>query len=81
MTFDPKHCKMVSLPHVHRDDVVEYRLFPALGGDIRDEKVIAEVLEECMDLYLAHLSSFLVDYIWQSQPFTLHLVGPDTSSK
>ena len=72
---------MVSLPHVHRDDVVEYRLFPSLTEDVKDEKQIVQTLEECLDLYLAHLSPFLVDYIWQSQPFSLQPVGPDTSSE
>ncbi|XP_072043233.1 protein ecdysoneless homolog [Amphiura filiformis] len=71
---------MVSLPHVHRDDVLEYRLFPALQEDLKDETAIVQTLEECMDIYLAHLSPFLVDYIWQSQPFSLHAVGPDTSN-
>lgn len=70
---------MVSVTHVHSDDVVEYRLFPVLDEELKEETELAQALEECIDLYLAHLSPFLVDYIWQSEPFRLQSVGADSN--
>ncbi|XP_074649522.1 protein ecdysoneless homolog [Tubulanus polymorphus] len=63
------------------EDVVEYLLFPYLP-DTFDDEVIEDHLEKQLDLYLAYLSQWLVDYIWQNQPFHLCVVsgfGPNPS--
>lgn len=56
------------------EDVVEYFLFPLIPDEIRDDGVIA-YLEEKHDLYLAHLSTHLVDFIWQNERFSLQPVS------
>ncbi|XP_064631797.1 protein ecdysoneless homolog isoform X2 [Lineus longissimus] len=55
------------------DDVCEYYIYPPLPMTFDDE-VIERQLEQYMDLYLAHVSEWLVDYIWQHQPFNLQVV-------
>jgi hypothetical protein len=55
------------------DDVCEYYIYPPLPMTFDDE-VIERQLEQYMDLYLAHISEWLVDYIWQNRPFNLRVV-------
>ena len=55
------------------DDVVEYRLFPDVPESV-GKADIQKYLEEQIDVYLAHLSPLLVEYIWQNEPFYLRIV-------
>lgn len=59
-------------------DHVEYYLFPRLTKRENDEKSIADALEELADRYLAHLSPYLMIYVWQDQPFRLAAVAQTT---
>ena len=54
-------------------DKVEYRLFPVLPEGISSDEELLH-LEEQLDSCLAQLSTYLVDYIWQNQPFILRVV-------
>ena len=66
------------------ENTVEYRLFPPIPEDCSHEE-IRQYLEEQIEIYSAHLSSYLVGYIWQNEPFRLRQViaenesGPDES--
>ncbi|XP_006812072.1 protein ecdysoneless homolog [Saccoglossus kowalevskii] len=58
----------------HVEDVVEYFLFikyDQLDSEVKSQK---EAAEESLDKYLAYLSSHLVDYIWQRDPFNIRIV-------
>ncbi|XP_029646832.1 protein ecdysoneless homolog isoform X1 [Octopus sinensis] len=61
------------------EDVVEYSLFPFVSDHLDDLKA-QEYLEEQKDIFLAHLSPLLVDYIWQKEPFKLKAVVGDEST-
>ncbi|XP_048248661.1 protein ecdysoneless homolog [Haliotis rufescens] len=61
---------MAGKGHRSSEDTVEYYLFPSIPNRIGDDEVQA-YLEEQVDIFLAHLSPFLIDYIWQCEPFTL----------
>lgn len=52
------------------EDVLEYYLYPLICEDLNDEELF-EYLEEQKDIYLAHLSHLLVDYIWQNEALNL----------
>ncbi|KAL3877377.1 hypothetical protein ACJMK2_035095 [Sinanodonta woodiana] len=52
------------------DDVVEYTLFPPIPVSLKQDG-IRNFLEECADSYMTFLSSLLIDYIWQNEPFVL----------
>lgn len=52
------------------EDVLEYYIFPLISEDFNDEQLF-EYLEGQKDIYLAHLSHLLVDYIWQNETFNL----------
>ena len=54
-----------------KEDCVEYFLFPLLSSVKDESRSIQDHLEEFCDLYLAELSQFLVQYIWQNEPFRL----------
>ena len=56
------------------EDTVEYRLFPEIPDGL-GEKETQKFLEETLDSYLVHLSRFLVDYIWQCEPFHMAVVA------
>ena len=61
------------------EDVVEYRLFPDLKGlDLVGN--VEKYLEEQIDSYLAFISPFVVDHIWQNEPFSLS-VSSDLEGK
>ena len=57
-------------------DTTEYRLCPLVPEGL-DEKATYQCLEEQLDAVLAFLSKYLVDYIWQNEPFQLRVV-PET---
>ena len=48
---------------------VEYRLYPAVSGDN-----VKQSLEGLLDEILASISHFIVDFIWQNEPFRLCIV-------
>ncbi|KAK3610706.1 hypothetical protein CHS0354_028096 [Potamilus streckersoni] len=52
------------------DDVVEYTLFPPIPGNLKEYEIM-KFLEEFADTYMTFLSSLLIDYIWQNEPFIL----------
>ena len=59
------------------ENAVEYRLFPQLpeGLPVTERE---KLLEELQDTYLAHLSQYLVEYIWQNEPFQLRIIPTST---
>ena len=59
------------------ENAVEYRLFPPLpeGLTVTERE---KLLEELQDTYLAHLSQYLVEYIWQNEPFQLRIIPTST---
>lgn len=60
-----------SLSNVLPDNTVKYSLFPALSGNEQD--VEAQLTSYLNDSF-AKLSPYLTDYIWQIEPFNLHIV-------
>ena len=56
------------------EDAVEYRIFPNLPDGLKQTECV-QYLEEQADIYLAHLSRAIVEYIWQNEPFRLRVVG------
>jgi len=61
------------------ESTVEYCLFPHLPEDCSHEE-IKQYLEEQIEIYFAHLSSYLVGYIWQNDPFRLRPVIPENET-
>ena len=67
--------------HAHEDhDAVEYRLYPEIPEGY-GERECEIYLEDQVDLYLAHLSRVLVDYVWQNEAFHLSVVPKNTAGK
>lgn len=60
-------------------DYVEYFLFPSLSG-VKEKEGIRAKLDELCDVYVAHLSQYLVQFIWQNEPFKLTVVEKATAS-
>lgn len=60
------------------EDVLEYYLYPLICEDLNDEELF-EYLEEQKDIYLAHLSHLLVDYIWQNEALNLRPIPGNVS--
>lgn len=59
------------------ENCVEFRLFPQFPDGLNTNER-EQLLEELQDSYLAHLSAYLVDYIWQNEPFQLRVVPTST---
>ena len=51
----------------------EYELFPVIPSSLNNI-AIDDFLEEQLEIYLAHLSTHVADYIWQSEAFRLSVV-------
>lgn len=62
------------------EDTVEYHIFPILPDGLKQTECV-QYLEEQADIYLAHLSRTLVEYIWQNEPFRLRVVAASGESK
>ncbi|XP_077980173.1 protein ecdysoneless homolog [Glandiceps talaboti] len=63
-----------ALERVAADDVAEYFLYLGTGLSDDDSADNAEITEELLDSIIVQISSDLVDYIWQREPFNLRLV-------
>ena len=59
------------------ENEVEYRLFPQLPDGLSTTER-EKLLEELQDNYLAHLSPYVVEYIWQNEPFQLRVIPTST---
>ncbi len=59
------------------ENAVEYRLFPRLPEHLGASEREA-YLETIQDSYLAYLGSYVVDYIWQNDPFQLRIIPTST---
>ena len=56
------------------EDSVEYRIFPVIPDGMKQAESV-QYLDEQADIYLAHMSRSLVEYIWQNEPFRLRVVA------
>ena len=52
------------------ENTMEYRLYPRLPPKLAKSDVLQFLIEQ-IDAYHAHLSKYLVPYIWQNEPFRL----------
>lgn len=68
---------MASVDHVVEEDCVKYWLFPNLSAS-RDDLTRKHLLERYLEEYIANLGSYLINYIWQNEPFRLTIVHNDT---
>ena len=53
---------------------MEYRIFPVIPDGMKQAECV-QYLDEQADIYLAHMSRSLVQYIWQNEPFRLRVVA------
>ena len=67
------------------EDSVEYRLFPCIPASVAaavHPSAVDDFLGEQLGHCLAFLGRYSVDYIWQNEPFRLHVVaGTGTSCR
>lgn len=56
------------------EDVVEYRIYPEIPEGY-EEQECEKYLEDVRNTCLAYLSQYIVDFIWQSEPFRLRVVA------
>ncbi|XP_023229269.1 protein ecdysoneless homolog [Centruroides sculpturatus] len=68
---------MASSIHEVEEDCVKYWLFPNLSAS-RDDLTRKHLLERYLEEYIANLGPYLINYIWQNEPFRLSIVHNDT---
>ena len=71
---------MEKLSNLNCDNVVEYRLYSTDLLDIKNTDKCMEELHDRQSRCIAHLSHFLIDYIWQNESFHLQVIPPTGQS-